>query len=216
MGEDLGGGGLSSAACEQYFTSLFDGQAVMAILRGLDRAATVALCERVWKAGVSVAEVTIERAAAQASLRAAVESGRRLSRPVGAGTVTSCEQVEAARAAGAAFTVAPGLDERVARASLEAGLPHLPGVATPTEVQHAVSLGFWWLKLFPARELGPGWIRAILGPFPDLRIVATGGVGPDSAGEFLAAGARVVAVGGNLSKPGAIEALARLPAPTEP
>jgi 2-dehydro-3-deoxyphosphogluconate aldolase / (4S)-4-hydroxy-2-oxoglutarate aldolase len=216
MGEDLGRGGLDSPAAEHYFTELFGGQAVMAILRGLDAALTVATCERAWRAGIRVAEVTIESASALPALRAAVESGTRLGRPVGAGTVTSLERVQAARAAGAAFTVAPGFDEAVARACLQAGLPHLPGVATPTEIQHAVRAGFRWLKVFPARELGPGWIRAMLGPFPGVRFVATGGVSAANAAEFLQAGASVVAVGGNLRQPGAIEDLARLqPSPRE-
>jgi 2-dehydro-3-deoxyphosphogluconate aldolase / (4S)-4-hydroxy-2-oxoglutarate aldolase len=213
LGKDLGHGGLDSSACEQYFTGLFEGQAVMAILRGMEPVTTVALCEQAWRAGISVAEVTIERAAAEPSLRAAVERGSRLGRPVGAGSVTSSRQVETALAAGAGFTVAPGFDEEVAEASLKVGLPHLPGVTTPTEIQHAVRCGFRWLKLFPARELGPGWIRAMLGPFPDVRIVATGGISASDAAEFLAAGARVVAIGGNIRQPGAMEALARLQPP---
>jgi 2-dehydro-3-deoxyphosphogluconate aldolase / (4S)-4-hydroxy-2-oxoglutarate aldolase len=215
LGTDIGPGGLGALACEQYFTALFDGQAVMAILRGMSPAMTAELCDRVWRAGISVAEVTIETVAGRSSLQAAVESGRSLGRAVGAGTVISRERVQAALAAGAEFTVAPGLDAQVAQASLEAGLPHLPGVATPTEVAHAVSLGFRWLKLFPARELGAGWISAMAGPFPGLRFVATGGIGPANAAEFLAAGARVVAVGGSLRQPGSIESLARLRVPPE-
>jgi 2-dehydro-3-deoxyphosphogluconate aldolase / (4S)-4-hydroxy-2-oxoglutarate aldolase len=215
LGKDLAHGGLDSSACEQYFTALFEGQFVMAILRGMNPMTTVTLCEQAWRAGISVAEVTIESAAAQPSLRAAVECGGRLGRPVGAGTVTSRSRVEAALAAGAGFTVAPGFDEQIARASLKVGLPHLPGVTTPTEIQHAVRRGFRWLKLFPARDLGPAWIKAMLGPFPDVRIVATGGIGAGDAAEFLAAGARVVAVGGNLRQPGALEALAHVRPPPE-
>jgi len=210
LGTDLGDNALDASACDQYFTALFEGQVVMAILRGMDPAMTVALCERAWQAGISTAEVTIESEAALPSLRAAVERGSQLGRAVGAGTVTTCARVTAALRAGAGFTVAPGFDERVASASLAVGLPHLPGIATPTEIQHAVRLGFRWLKVFPARELGPGWISAISGPFPDVHIVATGGIGPDNAPDFLAAGSRVVAVGGNLSQSGAIESLARL------
>ena len=213
MGKDLGHGGLDSSACDQYFTALFEGQYVMAILRGMNPMTTVTLCEQAWQAGISVAEVTIESAAAEPSLRAAVERGGHLGRPVGAGTVTSRGRVEAALAVGAAFTVAPGFDVEVARASLKVGLPHLPGVTTPTEIQRAVRRGFRWLKLFPAGDLGPGWIKAMLGPFPDVRIVATGGIGAGNAAEFLAAGASVVAVGGNLRQPGALEALARLRPP---
>ena len=212
MGQALGAGGLDVSASDAYFSRLFDGQVVMAILRGWDLADTVTLCERVWEGGIEVAEVAIETAAAERSLRAAVECGRRHGRTVGAGTVTTRERVRAAVSAGAGFTVAPGLDEQVARASLEAGLPHLPGVATPTEIQRAVALGFGWLKLFPAGELGSGWVRAILGPFPEVRLVATGGVSALNAAEFLAAGARVVAVAGALKEPTEVEALGRVQA----
>jgi 2-dehydro-3-deoxyphosphogluconate aldolase / (4S)-4-hydroxy-2-oxoglutarate aldolase len=210
LGEDLSSVGLDVSACTEFFSALFDGQAVMAILRGMDPATTVAICQRAWQAGILVTEVAIEAEAAEPSLRAAVELGRRPGRVVGAGTVTTCERVQVARAAGAAFTVAPGLDADVARASLRCGLPHLPGVATPTDIQHAVRLGFRWLKVFPARELGTGWITAMAGPFPGLRLVATGGIGAGNAAEFLAAGASVVAVGSSLAEPDAIEYLASL------
>jgi Entner-Doudoroff aldolase len=111
---------------------------------------------------------------------------------------------------GAAFTVAPGFDDRVARACQEAGLAHLPGVATPTEIQQAMAGGFSWLKLFPAAELGASWVKAVLAPFPQLRIVATGGMSSANAQAFLAAGARAIAIGGSIRNPGEIEALARL------
>lgn len=93
--------------------------------------------------------------------------------------------------AGAQYTVAPGLDLTV----LAAGLPHLPGVATATEVPHARAAGCRWLKAFPAVALGPAWLRAITGPFPDVAIVATGGLRLADVPEYLAAGARVVALG---------------------
>jgi Entner-Doudoroff aldolase len=133
---------------------------------------------------------------------------------VGAGTVVRVEQVEEARRAGAAYTVSPGLDVDVVRASLDAGLPTLPGVATASEVQAGVRLGLGWLKMFPAAALGPGWVKALRGPFPDIRFVATGGVTVESAPEFLAAGVRVVALGSALADPAQVEMLSRL-APRE-
>jgi 2-dehydro-3-deoxyphosphogluconate aldolase/(4S)-4-hydroxy-2-oxoglutarate aldolase len=67
------------------------------------------------------------------------------------------------------------------------GLPHLPGVATPTEVQRAPAAGFGWLKAFPAAQLGAGWITAMHGPFPEARCVATGGIDLSNAAGFLSA-----------------------------
>lgn len=213
MGKVLGSGSLDAAMSDAYFARLFEGQAVMAILRGWSPADTIAICERVWEAGIEVAEVAIETQAAELSLQAAAEAGRRRGRTVGAGTVTTLQRVRAAVNAGASFTVAPGLDEQVALASLEEGLAHLPGVATPSEIQKAMALGFCWLKLFPARELGAEWVRAIRGPFPHVHLVTTGGMSADNVSEFLAAGARVVAVGSALKNPAEVEALGRLRCP---
>jgi 2-dehydro-3-deoxyphosphogluconate aldolase/(4S)-4-hydroxy-2-oxoglutarate aldolase len=89
----------------------------------------------------------------------------------------------------------------VLAASLAAGLPHLPGVGTATEVQQAYRAGCRWLKAFPAAALGPAWLSALHGPFPDVRFVATGGLTVADAPTFLAAGARVVALGAALADP---------------
>ena len=126
------------------------------------------------------------------------------------------EQVAAAADAGAAFTVAPGLDLAVADAAAARGLPHLPGVATPTEAQQALRHGLTWLKAFPAISLGPAWFKAVAGPLPQLRFVATGGLDAGNAGAFLQAGVRVVAVGSALSDPTQLDALAKLTRPPHP
>jgi Entner-Doudoroff aldolase len=111
--------------------------------------------------------------------------------------------VDIALQLGAVFTVSPGFDEEVAAYSLENGLPHLPGVATATEIQAALRQGFGWLKAFPAAELGPAWFRAMCGPFPRVRFVATGGITPDSFQTYLDAGAAAVSFGS------AVESLSR-------
>jgi len=182
----------------------------MAVLRGMPPAETVELCEKAWAAGIGLVEVTLQSPDALASLDAAVAAGRERGRMVGAGTVTSAELVRQAAAAGAVFTVAPGLDREVARASLAAGLPHLPGVATATEVHEAISLGLHWLKAFPAAQLTPGWVKSMLAPFPNARFVATGGVDGHNAADFLRAGARAVGVGSALAGPAQVELLAGL------
>jgi 2-dehydro-3-deoxyphosphogluconate aldolase/(4S)-4-hydroxy-2-oxoglutarate aldolase len=204
--ESLDGADQSNA----FFHACLGGQRVMAILRGLPPDDTVALCERAWQAGIAVVEVPIQDPGAINSLRAAVKAGQGRGRIVGAGTVVTVDQVDEAQRAGAAFTVAPGLDEEVANASLRAGLAHLPGVATPSEVQRATSLGFQWMKAFPAAQLSPGWIRAILAPFPTASFVATGGIDADNAAAFLSAGARVVAVGSALVDPRQLRLLSDL------
>jgi len=193
-----------------FFSGLFAGQPVMAILRGLPPAQTVALCERAWDTGIDVVEVPVQSEDALPSLHAAIAAGRDRGRPVGAGTIVSPEQAGLVQQAGAAFTVAPGYDPQVAAACASRGLAHLPGVATASEIGRALRAGHTWLKAFPASELGTGWIRAQLAPFPAVRFVATGGMDADNAGKFLAAGCRVVAVGSALQDPRQLDLLARL------
>ncbi|MET7863477.1 bifunctional 4-hydroxy-2-oxoglutarate aldolase/2-dehydro-3-deoxy-phosphogluconate aldolase [Micromonospora taraxaci] len=192
------------------FDHIFGGARVMAILRGLPVAETVRLAERAWDLGIDVVEVPVATADAVPALRAAVEAGAARGRIVGAGTVLDVEQVAASADAGAAFTVAPGLDLAIADAAAARGLPHLPGVATPTEAQQALRHGLTWLKAFPAITLGPAWFKALAGPLPQLRFVATGGLDAGNAAPFLQAGVRVVAVGSALSDPSQLDRLAEL------
>lgn len=132
---------------------------------------------------------------------AAVEAIRRASMLegllVGAGTVLSPVQAEAAQVAGAHFAVAPGLNDAVVAACRELDLPFFPGVATPSEMERARDLGLRTLKVFPAAQLGgPGFLRAVTATYPDLRFLPTGGIGPENVRDYLAVPS-VLAVGGS-------------------
>ncbi|GGR29674.1 bifunctional 4-hydroxy-2-oxoglutarate aldolase/2-dehydro-3-deoxy-phosphogluconate aldolase [Agromyces mediolanus] len=192
------------------FAELLGGAPVMAIFRGLGARRSLELAERAWELGIDAVELPIQAAEDVEALRLVADAARSNGRVVGAGTVVSTEQVGLAARAGAAFTVSPGFDEAVVRASAAAGLPPLPGVATATEVQRAAALGLSWLKAFPAASLGPGWFRAMRGPFPEVRFVATGGLDAGNAGDFLAAGVRSVAVGSALEDETQLPRLAEL------
>jgi len=180
---------------DDYFTRTFADVPIMGIFRrqGLER--TLELADAAWTAGVRVMEVPVMGPDDLPVLRAVVDAARPRGYDVGAGTITSVDQLDAVRAAGASFTVAPGWDSEVATESVRRGLPHIPGVATGTEVQSALRAGFTWLKAFPAERLGPAWIKHLHGPFPQVRFVATGGVTPETAQSFLDSGCRVVALG---------------------
>jgi 2-dehydro-3-deoxyphosphogluconate aldolase/(4S)-4-hydroxy-2-oxoglutarate aldolase len=186
---------------------ILGGRPLMAILRGLAAADAVALAEAVWDTGIGAVEVPIQSPAALEALAAVAGAGAARGELVGAGTVLTPEQVTSAAAAGAAYTVAPGLDLEVLAASTAAGLPHLPGVATASEVHRAGKAGCRWLKVFPAGSLGPSWLREIRGPFPDLRLVATGGVTAENAAAFRAAGARALGIGSAITRPGGLAAI---------
>jgi 2-dehydro-3-deoxyphosphogluconate aldolase/(4S)-4-hydroxy-2-oxoglutarate aldolase len=179
---------------QAFFEEAFARHRSMVILRAADAATTQSLCDRAWVAGMEIAEVPLQGDASVAALGAVIrrDGGERL---IGAGTIVSRKLVHQAFRAGAAFTVAPGYDPAVLDLSIELGMPHLPGVATFAEVQHALDSGIRWLKASPAAQLGMAWFSAMRGPFPAARFVATGGVTGANAQDFLRAGAAAVSFG---------------------
>jgi 2-dehydro-3-deoxyphosphogluconate aldolase/(4S)-4-hydroxy-2-oxoglutarate aldolase len=199
-----------TALANDSLTSIFEGQPLMAILRsvGIDR--SIALAHQAWDLGIDCVEVTIQSPEDVEALHAVVAAGALRGKPVGAGTIISVEHVRQAAEAGAAFTVSPGFDLSVVQASVDAGMPPLPGVATATEVQTAFSAGLTWVKAFPASELGTGWFAAMKGPFPQVKFVATGGMDASNAQQYLSGGVSTVAVGSALADPTQLDRLAAI------
>jgi 2-dehydro-3-deoxyphosphogluconate aldolase/(4S)-4-hydroxy-2-oxoglutarate aldolase len=144
--------------------------------------------------GITVAEVTFRTPAAAEALRLLALDPDLL---VGAGTILKREQVDLAYAAGARFVVTPGFSARVVDRCRELGLPVVPGVATATELIAALDHGIELVKFFPAEASGgAAMIRALQGPFPEVRFIPTGGINATNAADYLTMNA-VVAVGGN-------------------
>jgi 2-dehydro-3-deoxyphosphogluconate aldolase/(4S)-4-hydroxy-2-oxoglutarate aldolase len=144
--------------------------------------------------GLPVAEVTFRTAIAAVAMRLIADETDLL---VGAGTVVRPEQVDLAFDAGARFIVTPGFSPAVAERCRELWIPVIPGVATATEVINAVDHGLDLLKLFPAEASGGvPLLRALRGPFPEVRFVPTGGISAANAPDYLAVPS-VAAVGGS-------------------
>jgi len=147
--------------------------------------------------GLDVIEVTFRTPAAAAGIAAI-----RAACPdmlVGAGTLLTAEQARQAKAAGAQFAVAPGLNETVVRAAQECGLPFFPGVATPSDIERALELGCRCLKFFPAEAAGGvPMLQALTGPYAHtgLKFIPTGGIGLKNLASYLALPV-VVAIGGS-------------------
>jgi len=120
---------------------------------------------------------------------------------LGVGSIRSVEEAQRAEGVGADFLVSPGSPGPLIDAMLATGRLVLPGVFTATEVMRARAAGARAMKLFPASLLGPNGLRALLGPFPDVAFVPTGGLAPDQVKGWLEAGALAVGVGGQLAPP---------------
>jgi 2-dehydro-3-deoxyphosphogluconate aldolase/(4S)-4-hydroxy-2-oxoglutarate aldolase len=120
---------------------------------------------------------------------------------VGAGTVTTVETLDKALKAGATFIVTPAVVPDVIQACVERKIPVMPGAMTPTEILTAWRLGATMVKVFPADQLGPGHIKALKAPFPEIPLMPTGGVTVETLPAFKKAGADAFGVGGPLFDP---------------
>jgi 2-dehydro-3-deoxyphosphogluconate aldolase/(4S)-4-hydroxy-2-oxoglutarate aldolase len=145
--------------------------------------------------GLPCAEITFRTKGARESIeRISAECPELL---VGAGTVLTVQQAIEAMNAGARFIVSPGFGPEVVDYCLEQGIPIFPGIATPTEIQAALSRGLQVLKFFPAQPLGGvQYLKAISAPFGAVEFMPTGGIGLMNLGEYLHF-PRVVACGGS-------------------
>jgi 2-dehydro-3-deoxyphosphogluconate aldolase/(4S)-4-hydroxy-2-oxoglutarate aldolase len=148
--------------------------------------------------GLPVAEITFRTAAAEATIRALADRGDVL---VGAGTVLSIDQADRAIDAGAQFLVAPGTNPKVVEHVLKRGLTITPGIATPTDIELATSLGLTTLKFFPAEQMGGiAMLKALAGPYLDVRFIPTGGITPELLPQYLKLPS-VIACGGSWLAP---------------
>ncbi len=154
----------------------------------------VPIAETLVEGGLPVLEVTLRTAVALEAIRAMRCVPGAI---VGAGTVLDPAQLGAAREAGAAFIVSPGLTDRLAEAAVVSGLPFLPGIATASEVMRARDHGFSRLKFFPAMASGglPA-LNGLAAIFREMRFCPTGGITAETAGDWLASPA-VACVGGS-------------------
>ena len=120
---------------------------------------------------------------------------------IGAGTVVDPETARAAVAAGARFIVGPVFRPAVVEAAHAAGAAAMPGCFSPTEILAAWDAGADVVKVFPATALGPAYFKDLRGPLPQVKLMPTGGVSLENAGEWIKAGAVAVGVGGALVDP---------------
>jgi Entner-Doudoroff aldolase len=174
---------------------------VIAILRGIRSDEAVGIVQALYEAGVRVAEVPLNSPEPFVTIRALVAHfGERM--VLGAGTVTTVEQVQQLAACGAQLCVSPNTDTAVIKAALAAGMVPVPGFLTPTEAFAAVGAGARHLKMFPAAGRGAD-LAALRSVLPrDVKLVAVGGINVLNCDELAAAGAQAFGIGGDLYRPG--------------
>jgi 2-dehydro-3-deoxyphosphogluconate aldolase/(4S)-4-hydroxy-2-oxoglutarate aldolase len=118
---------------------------------------------------------------------------------IGAGTVLDPETARAAILAGAQFIVGPSVSPDTARLCNRYQVPYMPGAGTITEIVEAMECGADIIKVFPGEILGPAFVKAVMGPLPQARLMPTGGVSIDNVAEWIRAGCVAVGAGGNLT-----------------
>ena len=135
--------------------------------------------------GVPVAEVTFRAAGADTAIRLMKEACPEMI--VGAGTVTTKEHIDAAIAAGGQFIVTPGFDPELVAYAQEKNIPIFPGCTTPTDYHAALKFGLELIKFFPAEQSGGlAKIKAMSAPFPQFKVMPTGGISLKNLGEYIA------------------------------
>ena len=177
---------------------------VVAVIRLKDTNRLLKVIEAVRSGGVKSIEITM-------TVPGAIEIISQLSKVVpadvliGAGTVVDEETAEQVIEAGAAFVVGPVLNLGIVSLCVKRGIVVMPGCYTPTEILAGWKAGADIIKVFPATSLGPKYFKDLRGPFPDIRLMPTGGVTIDNVGEWIKAGACAVGIGSDLLDKNAIE-----------
>lgn len=174
---------------------------VVAIVRLDDLSQAEALTHALLAGGIRALEFTLTNTAAAdvvAQLRTRIsmfDAGEAL---IGVGSIRTAAQTRQAIDSGAQFLVSPVMVAEMLDLGSAAGIPTMPGAFTPSEIAAAQQAGASVVKVFPASVLGPAYLRAILAPMPELRLMPTGGVSLGNITDYLRAGVIAVGVGGEL------------------
>lgn len=171
---------------------------VVAVLRGVEADQLIGIADALRAGGVTAIEVTADTpnvADLIADVAGSFSEGETV---IGTGTVLDSETARATLLAGAEFVVSPSLHEDVIETCNRYGAVTAPGVMTPTEAIRGYEAGADFVKVFPAKTVGPDHLAAMKGPLGQIPMMPTGGVGPGNAAEYVNAGAFAVGAGGAL------------------
>lgn len=169
---------------------------VVAVIRGSSAEEAVELSKAAIEGGIRAIELTYTTPQVQKAFEALNGTDVLL----GAGSVLDAETARHAILAGAKFIVSPHFEETIAPVCNRYGIPYLPGCMTIRDMVKALEAGCDIIKLFPANNFTPSFIKSVNGPLPQVRVMPTGGVNLDNIGEWLAAGAVAAGIGSDLNK----------------
>jgi len=174
---------------------------LIAIIRNPDKETLLPAVQALYNGGVRMVEITFDRSGntpkeETAQLIQYIKENTSLL--VGAGTVTSREELLLAAGAGASYIISPNCDDEIIKETRRLGLVSIPAAYTPTEIAAAIKAGADYVKIFPADDLPRGYIKALKAPLSDARLLAVGGVTQTNAKDFLADGFDGIGVGSNL------------------
>jgi 2-dehydro-3-deoxyphosphogluconate aldolase/(4S)-4-hydroxy-2-oxoglutarate aldolase len=172
---------------------------IMGLVRTNDQATGQAMADAMVNAGIRAIEITLTTPGALDIVEKLSENKDLI---VGVGTVISKENVKSAEKAGAKFIVSPNTDSDVIEKTKSLDMVSMPGIATATEVGRALKAGADILKLFPASTYGPAHLKALRDPYPGQFWCPTGGISLGSVGDWFAAGANLIGLGGPLTRGG--------------
>lgn len=181
----------------------FNAMPIVGILRKLPSYKLENIVHLYQKSGLTTLEITMNTPGATEMIRQLNETYPMLN--IGAGTVCTLKELDAALTAGASFIVTPILDENLIAECKKGKVPIFPGAFTPSEIYRAWSAGAEMVKLFPAGLLGPRYIKDVLAPLDKVKLIPVGGVDLQNFTDFLQAGASGLGLGSQLFLKEAIE-----------
>ena len=189
--------------CQEKVTrTVLEGK-LIAIVRGMDPAQLTDVAEALYQGGIRMMECTFDHRredcveANQRMISSLVNHfGDRML--VGSGTVLTTQEVQATLDAGGSFIISPSVDEAVIKETRRLGAVSMPGALTPTEIMNAWNAGAHFVKLFPAGDFGPGYVKAVRAPLAHIPMLAVGGITPENIPAFLKSGVCGFGVGGPL------------------
>lgn len=176
---------------------------IIAILRGMPVDKLLPVADALYEGGIRMIECTFDH-----SREDCIEANCKMisqlvehfegRMDVGAGTVLTVEEVEATVKAGGSFIISPSVDEAVIKKTRELGAVSMPGALTPTEIVNAWKAGAHYVKIFPAGDLGAGYVKSVRAPLKHIPMLAVGGITPENIPDYLACGVSGFGVGSPL------------------